>query len=216
MPHVSDAALPPPLHTQAVALLHVPHVSDAALAKLQEAGDTLPRLSDGSFGWRRRALLLLRPGLLQVCECVSVCVCVCDPVGLCSQDTAGQQHGLQVLAAVEVREGDLQREREGGGGREMAVAVGGSDPRPRRQGSVGRCQGGCVNAYVAGEVCVCVCAGGGGGAGGDPGLRLHVCLRLRVCVCVCVLGGGAGGDPGLRLYACLRLCVCSVCGGEGP
>lgn len=59
-PTLADT-LPPP--TPPMALLHVPHVSTASL----EAGGSrvLPRLGDGSFGWRRRAVLLLDPALLQ-------------------------------------------------------------------------------------------------------------------------------------------------------
>jgi len=56
-------------HT-AAALLHIPHVSSASLvataasAAAGSNGGLVPRLPDGSFGWRRRAVVLLRPGLL--------------------------------------------------------------------------------------------------------------------------------------------------------
>ncbi len=53
-----------------VALLHLPHVSDAALLAPEAArgahhrsGWRAPRLADGSFGWRRRAVLLVAPEL---------------------------------------------------------------------------------------------------------------------------------------------------------
>lgn len=60
-------AAPPGSTAPPVLLVHVPHVSNASLAaSFKMAGPTgrLLRLPDSTFGWRRRALLLLRPGLL--------------------------------------------------------------------------------------------------------------------------------------------------------
>lgn len=53
-----------------VALLHVPHVSSAGLATAltRTPRGRLPRLPDGTFGWRRRGVLLLATSLAAMAE----------------------------------------------------------------------------------------------------------------------------------------------------
>ncbi|KAF5842554.1 hypothetical protein DUNSADRAFT_6404 [Dunaliella salina] len=61
-PRLAEACPPPALP---VALLHVPHVPTTSLTASAKKGSLLPRLKDGTFGWRRRAVLLMQPHLLQ-------------------------------------------------------------------------------------------------------------------------------------------------------
>lgn len=68
-PDLFEHPTPPSLH-HPVALLHVPHVSPAGLATSlsRTSRSRLPRLPDGTFGWRRRGVLLLTPGLAAMAE----------------------------------------------------------------------------------------------------------------------------------------------------